>query len=436
MAWGPALQTAFLLCSGAVLLYAMFSVDLRARLKVFIAKHFYRNRYDYREEWLRLIETLASAGDGESPVARGIEALASIVGSRSGELWWLNSEGSRYEARPGWNMSALADDFSVDDSVVAFLDSRRWVIDTKECASNPELYANAFIGDERFSSVPSIFVPLVHENRLTGIVRLDRPVGIGKLGFEDHDLLKTAGQQVAIFLAQEEAKERLSETRQLEAFSKFTTFLMHDLKNVIAQQDLVVANAKRYGDRPEFVEDAIRTIGASVKRMRRILARLTSGFASEDISNVDLGKLLRDVCSNCADREPPPRLVEIDDELVVAINRERLAMALTHAIRNAQDATDADGRIELRLKSEGTMAVIEVNDTGVGMEAEFIHERLFKPFDSTKGAQGMGIGAYQLRETLRAVDGEVEVSSTPGRGTTLRMRLPVDPNSSPAETGT
>jgi signal transduction histidine kinase len=59
------------------------------------------------------------------------------------------------------------------------------------------------------------------------------------------------------------------------------------------------------------------------------------------------------------------------------------------------------------------------------MEPEFVRDRLFRPFDSTKGAKGMGIGAYQAREYVRVLGGDVEVQSSPGCGTSFSISLPV-----------
>jgi signal transduction histidine kinase len=131
------------------------------------------------------------------------------------------------------------------------------------------------------------------------------------------------------------------------------------------------------------------------------------------------------VCNSCADRRPTPVIAFAASGARASIDREKLHMALVHAIRNAQDATDADGRIEIRLAAQDGMASIEVTDTGVGMDAEFVRNQLFRPFESTKGAKGMGIGAYQIRETLRAAGGDVLVESVLGKGTTLRLQLPL-----------
>ena len=75
---------------------------------------------------------------------------------------------------------------------------------------------------------------------------------------------------------------------------------------------------------------------------------------------------------------------------------------------------------------DGDEGIITVVDNGTGMDEVFIRERLFKPFDSTKGLAGMGIGAYECREFLRSLGGRIRVVSQPGKGTELTMIIPVE----------
>ena len=79
--------------------------------------------------------------------------------------------------------------------------------------------------------------------------------------------------------------------------------------------------------------------------------------------------------------------------------------------------------MQLASSREETTLVIE--DDGPGMDAEFVRERLFRPFDSTKGSKGMGIGAYQTREYVQSLGGRVEVQSSPGLGTAFSIILPL-----------
>ncbi len=107
------------------------------------------------------------------------------------------------------------------------------------------------------------------------------------------------------------------------------------------------------------------------------------------------------------------------------VSAERLGLVLEHVIRNAQDATAPDGRVEVELRRGARHAIIEIRDTGRGMDATFIRERLFRPFDTTKGSQGMGIGAFQTREFVRMAGGDVHVESDLGVGTRFEISLPL-----------
>ncbi len=424
--WALLLQFAFILAGLGALAVFIFSGGLRARVKVLIVKHFYKTKYDYRVEWLRLTERLGQSGELKLLAANAVEGISGIVGSNAADLW-LTSDGKRYEWVASMQPNALPKPgYSDRDPMVAFLSTTGWIIDTEQYEREPERYGHT-IGRPGEALLPadSLVVPLDHRGFLQGFVVLDKPAAVADLNFEDHDILKTAGRQVAVVLAQALAQQQLSATLQFEAFNKLSTFLMHDLKNLIAQQGLIVGNAKRFMHRPGFVEDAVQSIESGVQRMRAILNRLQNASVPEHTSRVGLDKLLYEVCNECSDRQPQPSLALPPAGAKVEIDRDRLGMAITHAIRNAQDATPENGSIEVALEFSDSSAAIIVRDNGAGMTREFVRDRLFKPFDSTKGVQGMGIGAYQIRETLRAIGGSVEVESEPGAGTTMRLILPL-----------
>lgn len=224
--------------------------------------------------------------------------------------------------------------------------------------------------------------------------------------------------------------ELLAQSRQFEAYNRLTAYLMHDLKNIIAQQSLLLENARKHSGNPAFIADAIETIRGGVVRMKKVMEQLRQGSLRPAADRVELGAIVMTAVSMCADRRPVPTTDIGDARMWVRGDRDRLQMAIVHAIRNAQDATPADGQVTVAVGHEAAGADryrIDIVDEGTGMAPEFVRERLFKPFDSTKGAQGMGIGAYQIRETVRVSGGSVDVRSTQGQGTTLSLRLPVAP---------
>jgi putative PEP-CTERM system histidine kinase len=310
--------------------------------------------------------------------------------------------------------------------VVTFMVERRWILDTAELARNPAMY-NGLARPAWLEQFPDalLLVPLISNETLIGFMLLLQSSSAFRLTFEEIDLLRTSGRQVAAHLAQFEADQRLAEAKQFEAFNRLTAFLMHDLKNLIAQQSLVVKNAARHKGNPAFFEDAIATIDNSVARMSKLLQQLQSGEAPGRRSRVRLAQALQDAVERCRGRTPEPQLTQVDERLHAQIDRDRFAMVAAHLIRNAQEATGADGKVEVRATREGGYAVISIEDDGCGMEPEFVRTRLFKPFDSTKGSKGMGIGAYQARMLVVESGGTLDVASEPGRGTAITIRLPL-----------
>ena len=99
---------------------------------------------------------------------------------------------------------------------------------------------------------------------------------------------------------------------------------------------------------------------------------------------------------------------------------------MVHLIKNAQEATPKEGQIDVRVKHKQGMAVIEIEDTGCGMDDEFINNRLFRPFETTKGNAGMGIGVYETREYIRSLNGNMAVESDLGSGTKFTLTVPLE----------
>ena len=425
--WGVPVQALFLFAAALVLLLVLFSGQVRNRLKVWLSKHFYRNKYDYRQEWLRLIQTLEFTQDGLPLKKRTIKALAQIIGSAGGTLWQGDESQASLAPKAAWNRPMPGSEaLSTGDPLPVFLRRTRWIVDSDECHRRPERYAGLNLGESAYDSTErELLVPLFQDQNLLGFVALQYPRQYFKLNYEDYDLLKTVGQQMASYLAEEQAKELLAEGRQFEAYNRLTAFIMHDLNNLIAQQSLVVKNAAKFKNNPEFVEDTIATIDNSVQRMQRLLQQLKQGDSASTARVVRFEDVLREVVAKCNSVTPVPQLEVRAADIRVRSDGERLGMVLSHVVRNAQDATDSSGAVRLTLDRDDDRAVIEVSDTGSGMDPEFVESRLFRPFDSTKGSKGMGIGAYQAREFARRGGGELSVLSRPGEGTTVTIVLPL-----------
>jgi putative PEP-CTERM system histidine kinase len=314
----------------------------------------------------------------------------------------------------------------VEDEMVDFLRRRQWVIDVEEHRVSPDVYDNIALPAMFDPPTPyRIVLPLLHGAEMIGLLVLEEPPPPFNPNYEDRDLLKTVGRHVATYLAQHEADRRLAESRQFEAYHRLTAFVMHDLKNLAAQLALIVANAERHRRNPQFVDDAISTVANSTERMQRLIEQLQGRETRGHARAVPVADAVRRATERCQLRRPVP-VVDVDGAgHAVEADPERLTSALEHLIRNAQDATPEEGSVRVSVRADDGRCVVTVRDDGSGMSEEFVKSRLFKPFDTTKGSKGMGIGAYQVREYVQSLGGTIDVQSSPGAGTSFEIRLPM-----------
>ena len=428
--WGAAGQMLFLAAGALMLAVAALSEKFRAWSRVTVAKYLFPYRYDYRSEWQRLTRALSLGGD--TPIYERIASvMAGFMSAPHGGLWLRDAEGG-YGPAGGDLAPPSAPRESGHAEFFEFLLRKEWICDL-DAARNPRRGKPDLTPPEWMLADRRLWlaVPLICENDLVGFVLIGQPLAAVSLSWEELDLLRAAGRQVASFLAFEQAAKRLAEAHQFEAMNRLSAVLMHDLRHLIAQQALVVQNAARHRGNPDFFDDAILTIDNSVKRMTRLMEELRSGVLSEQNHRVESSELCAEAIRRC--RGQPAPVLEVRERAEVVLNRERMLQVLEHLIRNAQEATPADGSVTVSVQKTGPHALIEVTDTGSGMDEEFVRHRLFRPFDTTKGEQGFGIGAYQAREFVRKCGGTIEVESRPGRGSRFTLRLPLAPALSATE---
>jgi putative PEP-CTERM system histidine kinase len=422
--WGAVLQVTFLFGAVLLLFVVMFSGTLRARLKIFLSKNFFSYRYDYREEWLRFTRILSEGEPGVQLYERSIQAIAELVDSSGGALW-LSQDERVFEQVAHWNMPPAIGRERRDSPLCQFLERRQWVISLEDYEAQPDSYYRLEIPDW-LRSIPRawLVVPLILHERMLGFVVLARSKGRINLNWEVSDLLKTAGRQAASYLAQLEAARALLVARQFESFNRMSAFLVHDLKNLVTQHSLLLSNADKHKHKPAFQEDMIETIAQSVEKMKRLLHQLRGSYTLEPPAPVALEDLVRQVVAARSGLKPAPRLEAGDSALSVVAHRARLERVIGHLIQNAIEATPPEGHVVVQLLRQNGSAVIAIADTGCGMSEQFMHDRLFRPFDSTKST-GMGIGTYEAREYVRELGGRIEVETREAQGTLFRVVLPL-----------
>ena len=221
-----------------------------------------------------------------------------------------------------------------------------------------------------------------------------------------------------------QASEALLEVRKFDSFNRMSAFVVHDLKNIVAQLSLMLTNAERHRENPEFQKDMLMTVNHSVERMRKLMMQLREGATPLDgPRGIDLADVVRRIQTAKSGQGRDVEL-NIEERLIARGHEDRIERVVGHLVQNALDATENGGRVWLRLARQGTHALIEVGDTGRGMSPEFVRERLFKPFQTTKPT-GMGIGAYESFQYVHELGGKLSVDSAVDIGTQVDLLLPL-----------
>jgi putative PEP-CTERM system histidine kinase len=419
-------QVGFLVAASAAALALLPSKRLRGWIRITLTKHLFQHRYDYREEWLRFTRTMGRAGPEAPPLQeRVIQAAADVTDSPAGLLLTPEDHGGlALAAHWQWpDTDVPAEAMSPD--AARFLAASQFIVDLEHWRAGriegvPRETVPTWLAEEARAWA---VVPLLHYERLIGVVVLARPAFARTLDWEDFDLLRVIGRQLASYLAEEASQDALGEAQRFDEFNRRIAFVMHDIKNLASQLTLLARNAEKHADKPAFRADMLVTLRNSSEKLNALLARLGRYGAQpgEAVSVIEVRPLLKSIAARYAPHHP---VVALDGaKLTVEAQPDALEQALLHLVQNSVEASPDGAAVLLDAHAGDVDVSIEVMDSGTGMTPEFVRAHLFKPFHSSKPG-GFGIGAFEARETIRAMGGNLEVESREGLGTRFLVRLP------------
>jgi putative PEP-CTERM system histidine kinase len=425
--FGGLARIAFVALASALALIVLPSRRLRGWLRVTVTKHLFQHRYDYREEWLRFTRTMGRAGPGALPLPeRVVQAVADITDSPGGLLLTpAEDAGLTLEARWQWPHPQVPAN-ALGDAAARFFAESEFILDLDQWRAGKAESVPEGVIPEWLAAEPDAWamVPLLHYERLLGVVALARPPHARRLDWEDFDLLRVIGRQLASYLAEQAGQDALGEAQRFDEFNRRIAFVMHDIKNLASQLALLASNAEKHAEKPEFRADMLVTLKNSSEKLNALLARLGRYGAQgrEAVCPMAIGPLLHRLAERYRTQHPVSVIETVDCS--VQAQPDALEQALVHLIQNAVEASGQTRPVLLQAKREGNEVMIEITDSGPGMTAEFVRSRLFKPFHSSK-AGGFGIGAFEAREIVRGMGGRLDVESHEGLGSRFTVRLPL-----------
>jgi putative PEP-CTERM system histidine kinase len=409
----------------AALMY-LPSGKFRAWFNVVIAKNFFQHRYDYRSEWMRFADTIGFPTVDAAPFhERVIKSLADIFESPAGLLLTRDEE-DRLVVQARWNWpTADVPTFAGNSYTVPFFEKSGHILlmDAVRAGTDercdPRAVPQWMYDEGRAWAV----VPLVHFGRLTGMAVLARPPIERELDWEDLDMVRVVGRQLASYLAEASSQKALTENRQFEQFNRRFAFVMHDIKNLVSQLSILSRNAEKHASNPEFQADMVETLKSSVDKMNDLLKRLSqhSQTRNAQIEPIDLEQAVLAVVHS--KRLIYPIETEVAAGMYANADATRIETILNHLVQNAIEATSDGSPVRISASRQGQEIAIRVSDNGCGMTEAFVANQLFKPFESTKEG-GFGIGAYEARALAQSIGGNLRVDSRVGKGTRMTVLLP------------
>lgn len=266
-------------------------------------------------------------------------------------------------------------------------------------------------------------------DELVGWTRLIRqreplPVGPATRGAPEFEALRQALRDLAGAL--DAARERELEAERLRAFREVARRVAHEIKNPLTSMRIAVDQLGRtVGPSDGRTRMAVEVIGAETDRLERLarefaeFGRLPEGPPSE----VDLVELLRELARTAVPEGVTVTVNANGGRTAVTGHYDPLRRAFSNLLRNAAEAMQGRGAIEIGVTGDARGVAVTIADHGPGIPEE-LRQRVFEPYFTTK-ADGTGLGLALVRQTLEAHRGTVAVTETPGGGATFQIVLPV-----------
>ncbi len=424
--WGKILQASFLFASLLLLVVLFFSSTIKLRIKHYL-NYSFRNKYDYREEWNRFSRTLLTHDPEISLFKRSLQAIGQIVDSQGSTLWIKDNH--QFICKAYWRLALDNPEPEPDDSrLIEFIHEKGELFSKQEFEQNRQGLGNS---NHWFMQIENswLIIPLWINEELYGFIHLRSPTIASdvNLDIEDIDLLNTIAHHVSLSLFLKDTDIALQQAQKFTDMNQMTAFLMHDLKTILSQLTLLVENSRAHKSNPEFVDDMVNTVEHTTHKMHRVMQLLKNPDQLGTATAKPILEVINTIVESFRHHQICPVIVNRHnlDPIIVA-NQEQLYSAIKNIVQNAVESTGKSGKVEIDLVTvSGNQLTMDILDDGKGMSHEFISDRLFRPFDSTKGVSGMGMGVFQSREFFRSIKGDLNVTSQENIGTHFTIQLPV-----------
>lgn len=402
---------------GVGIIIALLSENIQRKIRVFLSKNFFSDKYDYRAQWLNFTDRVSSEGTSEGVLKAILSSFSGTFGTTGAALFIRDEQDGDYECAAVYELHIPVRGLPDKSGLAVFMEPNGRVYSRAEGSHPVDETGQRFLEENGIY----FLIPLYTSGAMNGFIALGPPInGKEVYTFEDYDLMKTLSRQTSSIIHNLRLSDELSRARQMEAIGRVSAFVIHDLKNHVSSLSMMVDNADEHMDDPEFQRDMVGSLSATVKKMNVLISRLKNikEKASLNLRSADLRAMAEEALKGVSGDvrlEGPSVLADADPEEIQKV--------VLNIVLNAIEASPAGSTVKVEVGAS-LSAYISVRDSGCGMTAEFMETRLFKPFSTTK-TKGLGIGLYQCKQVIEAHGGAIEVVSRPGQGSVFTIKLPL-----------
>lgn len=438
-----AVSLAFYMLAGGGGLLLTLSPSANRVVKRFVDRNFYANRYDYRREWERVSAGIVPTARPDD-IARQMEVLVcAIFGAERAAIYVRDDRltgppGTAAPFRLLHGLPALPTIIGSENALVRELERTRKPVVFHDVRLDLDLIPIAVENRPAIQAMAAaVCAPLQAGERMVGLLWLSEKRDDESYTHEDAEFLDALTRQLGAALWFARLGEQLAETRQLESLNRLSSYVLHDIKNQISGLSLVVQNARRLMDNPDFQRDVLKTVEGTVASLTQLMNQVAGMAGPTDlkVAPCELKGLLDEAAASSGLCGAGVTATEVRFRLncrgpeMVTLDRRLTLRVLVNLLTNARESLGGPGEVELAAGPESNAAgarslVFRVRDTGRGMSEEFIRTSIFRPFATTKSA-GLGVGLSQCRNIVEALGGAITVESRPGAGTTFAVHLPL-----------
>ncbi len=421
------------------------SARMRRRVAKLVNRRLYTNRYDYRSQFFSLHRILGRVEGYNETLEELLEHLRLSLNADHAYIFTANEQNGNFElVSPKERELPGTAVIKAGSPLIATLQRKGDYFGLLRTGDEPSMKIETETPEEIAKLDITSVAPVLHHQSLLAVLAL-RCKGT-EFDIEDTSIIESYASVIADFLFKHRILRERLEQKQFESFSHMASFIVHDVKNQVATLKLLLRNAEQNISDPKFQESLMVSLRSCTKNLGDLVSKLSMPPRRDRIKNVNaeiepvISRLidetgLQNHSSIALHKEIVPGVYAVFDE-------SALFYTVKNLVVNALESMEGkEGRLSIKVMPVSSSldwlttwfsgneklfsefsAVIAVEDTGYGMSEDFIRNRLFRPFSTTKD-KGIGIGLYQCKTLVEEMGGKILCSSQVSGGTLFCILL-------------